>query len=170
MSERVEVDIPQLRQFDVQLAAPAAEDLGYIRRTWFESYKHSPAMDRLSWPIFKQTSGRVIDALLGRNDVHLLAAYDADGKVVGWCAWTPGKSVATLHWVYVRHAIGENPTRRRGVAAVLLDAAKLGRRVVYTFRGARRSRGQPSLDISLAEWAKRQGVTATYAPVEEFLR
>lgn len=164
------VTIPQLVPMVVDVRTPVADDLGYIRRCWLESYKHAPQMDRLPWPVFKQTAGKVIDHLLGRNDVHLLAGYEPEGKVVGWCAWTPGRAVSTLHWVYVRHSIDEHPMRRRSVATQLLTAAQLGKRVVYTFHGSKRSRGLPALDVPLSEWAKRQGVTATYAPVEEFLR
>lgn len=165
------VEIPEPPALTVELRTPTDDaDLGYVRRSWLESYKHAPVMHRLPWPIYKQTAGRTIDLLLGRSDVKLLAAFEPDGKIVGWCAWSPGRAVSTLHWVYVRQLIDEVPMRRRGVATALLDAAELGKVVVYTFHGARRHRGQPALDVPLSVWAKTRGVTATYAPVEEFLR
>lgn len=145
------------------------EDLGYIRRTWLESYKQSPRMERLPWPIFKATSGKQIDEVLARNDVRLLGGYHPSGRVLGWCAWTPGRSVSTLHWVYVRFALGDEKTRRRHVAQHLLEAAELGKRVVYTFVGTKRQRG-PSMDKALVDWARGKGIIATHAPIEEFLR
>jgi hypothetical protein len=171
VAQPAEVAIPEPPELVVHLRKPTDDaDRGYVRRSWLESYKYAPVQHRLPWPIYKQTAGKTIDALLDRSDVELVAAYEPTGKIVGWCAWTPGRAVSTLHWIYVRQAIDDVPMRRRGVATALLEAAQLGRAVVYTFLGARRHRGLPSLDVPLVAWAKSRGVTATYAPVEEFLR
>jgi hypothetical protein len=160
---------PALSPLAVELRPIEPDDRGYIRRTWFESYKQAPRMERLPWPVFKQTAGKHIDELLERPDVHLMGGYHESGKVLGWCAWTPGRSVSTLHWVYTRFQLGDEHTRRRHVATQLLEAAELGRRIVYTFVGTKRQRG-PSMDKTLVEWAQRRGVVATHAPIEEFLK
>lgn len=160
---------PALAALPITIRALDRDDVGYVRRTWLESYKQAPRMDRLPWPVFKATSGKSIDTLLARDDVHVLGGYHPSGRVLGWCASTPGRSVSALHWVYVRFALGEEKTRRRHVATQLLEAAQLGRRIVYTFVGTKRQRG-PSMDKTLVEWAHSRGVVATHVPVEEFLR
>lgn len=144
-------------------------DRPFVRSTWRESYKQSPKCDRLSWSAYKATAGRDIDVILGREDTKTLGAYDDRGHLLGWIAWTPGRSIATVHYVYTRHDLEGAKLRRRGVATALLEEAKLGTRVVYTHRGSKRQRGAP-LDEALVAWAKQHGVTATYADVGEFLR
>ena len=78
------------------------------------------------------------------RDVWTLGAYDEDGNVLGWIAWTPGR-ISVVHYVYVRHE-----ARRAGLAMRLIDAAQLGPRLVYTFRGVKPN-GGPSLDRVLAD-------------------
>ena len=153
----------------VSLHPMALDDRPFVRATWRESAKSSPKFDRLPWPVYKATVGKLIDALIERSDVSLLGAYRGDGKIVGWLAWTPGRSVSTVHFGYTRHELDGEKLRRRGVFAELLAAASLGKRVAYTFIGPKRQRGA-TMDVALVEWAREQGVTAVHTPIEEFLR
>lgn len=146
-----------------------ADDHAFVRHTWRESYKAAPKMEKLTWPAYKATTGKLIDQLIERPDVSLLGAYEAGHRIVGWLAYTPGRSISTLHYVYTRHELDGQQLRRRGVMTDLITAAGLGRRFVFTFHGPRRQRGVP-MDETLVEVARAKGVTATYAPIEEFLR
>lgn len=156
---------PTAAPFQLRPVDPA--DRGYVRRTWFESHKTAPRYHRMTWPAFKATEGKAIEALIDHANVRLLGAYALDGKLLGWIAWSPGRSVSTLHYVYVRQLCGETHVRRQGIATALLLAAELGKRVVYTFEGPRR-RGM-RMDEHLVAWARGRGVNATYVPVKEFL-
>lgn len=145
------------------------DDRPFVRATWRESAKSSPRYDRMSWPVYKQTVGKLIDGLLDRSDVQLLGAYSPDNKILGWLAWTPGRSVSTVHFGYTRHEIDGDKLRRRGVFTALTEAANLGKRVAFTFVGPKRQRGE-SVDVALVAWAQEHGVTAVHTPVEEFLK
>ena len=114
---------------DLEIRALEVDDVVFVRDSWRESYKTAPQRRTMSWPAYKATYGRAIDRLLEREDVLILGAYSADGRVKGWIAWTPG-GVPTVHYVYVRDAL-----RRLGVAGRLIRAAELGRRMVYSLRG-----------------------------------
>jgi hypothetical protein len=150
------------------IAATDEADRPFVRSTWRESHKQSPKCDRMKWPAYKATHGRDIDEILAREDTKTLGAYDAEGRLLGWIAWTPGK-VPTLHYVYTRHDLDGVKLRRLGVATALLEAAQLGKRVAYTHHGSKRQRGEP-LDEMLVAWARAQGVTAFYVEAREFLR
>jgi len=147
----------------------AADDLPFVRHTWRESYKKAPKVDKLTWSLYKQTAGRIIDHLVGREDVQLLGAFGLGGRVLGWIAWTPGRAVSTVHWVYTRHELDGALLRRRGIMTDLWDAAQLGKRIVYTHKGPKRQRSVP-MDETLVDWCRSRGVTATHVSVEEFLK
>jgi hypothetical protein len=162
-----------MTSMSIRPASP--DDLAYVRSTWREGHKNSPGAERMRWPEFKATVGKQIDAVLASPGVQVLAAYADNGRVIGWLAYTPGRSVSTVHWAHTRFELDGEPCRRRGVMTALLDRAELGKRFAYTFRGARRGggarrpgRGDP-LDLTLAAWLRGRGVTAVYVPVEEFL-
>lgn len=166
----VEASLPMT--FDVRKMAP--DDRRYAATTWRESYKEAPRVERMPWPLYKQTAGKVIDQLVEADDTSMIAAYAGDGHVLGWIAYTPGRSISTVHWTYTRRLLGTHVCRRRGVMSALLGAAELGPRFAYTHRGARRQNGTrgrgPGLDVILSEMLRTKGVTAVYVPVEEWLR
>lgn len=157
---------------DLRLASP--DDHRYIAQTWKESHKDAPMVDRLPWPIYKQTSGKTIDSLVAASRV--IAAYHPSGKIIGWIAYAPGRSISTVHWIYTRYQHGDEKCRRRGVMTLLFEAAEVGRRVLYTHRGgrrhthARRAGKGPSLDLVLVEWLRSRGVSATYVDVNEWMK
>lgn len=154
----------------------APDDLRYVASSWKESHKDAPDVERLPWPVYKLTTCKQIDALLESRTVRTLAAYAGDGRIIGWIAYTPGKAISTVHWTYTRHKLGEEKCRRRGVMTMLLEAAELGQRFAYTFRGPRRNNGArrggrgPSLDLELVTQLRDRGVTAVFVPLQEWLQ
>lgn len=147
-------------------------DRGYVRFTWVESSHNSPRHHDVPWALYKQSVGKQIAELLGRSDVKLLGAYapNAGPNLLGWIAYTPGRAVTTVHYVAVRQTLNGESMRRRKIATALLDAAQIGRRVVYTFQGVRRHRNLPPMDIALVEWLRGKGIAATMVPIQEWLK
>lgn len=172
------------------------DDKRFIARTWKESYKDAPGQRRTPWRIYNQTTAKDIYALLDNPTVQLLAAHEPGGRIVGWLAFTRGKSISTLHWVFTRSllhdltcklawshpAIDPPPCtcapielRRRGVMTALLEHADLGKRFAYTLRGPRvhnggkRGGSGPPLDEPIVAWLRGRGVTAVYVPLVEWL-
>lgn len=149
------------------------DDHAYIRSSWAESHKLSPANAILSWRVYKKLVKPELQAVLDRADTQLIAAYHA-GTIVGWIAFVPGRRVSTVHWVHTRWRIGEGePLRKRGVMAELFSAAPLGSRIVYTFRGplpAHRKHGKQTSDEWIVPWLARRGVTAAYLPLDEWAK
>lgn len=161
------------------IIAPVVDDeWRYIASTWIDShhrsakyYKHPYKRSYL--PLMRP----IVDTLA--RESKALVARNPDGRAVGWIVYTPGRSIATVHYVYARHKLDDVPWRRRGVATALLQAAELGRRFVYTFPGEYRrasmfARGLDKkyprpLDEELVDSLRRRGVTAVYEPVERWM-
>lgn len=161
------------------------DDRAYVRATWRESYKESSATYlRMPWPLYKQTVAAKLEA--AADNASLLGAYVTDGRLAGWLAYTPGRAVDTVHWVYTRHALDGTPCRRRGVMSGLIASAQLGNRIAYTHRGprpvvhrGRRDRSPdaersgargPTSDLALAEWLRAGGRSVVFVPYEEWSR
>lgn len=153
----------------------APDDLRYIADSWKESHKDSPETERMPWPLYKQTVCKQIDQLLAQSGVRVIAAYEHGGKIVSWLCYSPGKKISAVHWTYTRHALGDAKMRRRGAMSLLLDAADLGPRFVYTFRGPRRNNGSKRkgvgdpLDVAIVAALRGRGITAVYVPLTEWL-
>lgn len=179
------------------------DDHRYAAQSWRESFKQSSAsLQRSPWAMYKATVGTQIAGIVDR--CSLLGAYVPDGRIAGWIAYTPGRSINTVHWVTTRHVL-HDPTcpravpratadcackpescRRRGVMAMLLEAAELGRRIAYTHRGPRRvvhhggkersadaarsSVHGPTADLAIVEWLRGRGVTAVFVDYQEWAR
>lgn len=154
------------------------DDHAYVRSTWLEGYKTSTSgFLRTPWPLYKQTIGRELAGIIGT--AATLGAYRDDGSLAGWLAYSPGRSVDTVHWMYVR-----NQVRRRGVMAAIVAQAELGQRICYTHRGSRdvahrgrsqrspdaaRSQGKgPTMDEPMADWLRAQGRSVVFVPFEEW--
>lgn len=174
----------------LSLRSLAPDDHRYAAATWRESYKESsPQLLRAPWAMYKATVGKQLTELVASSQT--LGAYNDDGRVIGWIAYVPGRTISTVHWCHTRFKL-EHPDghdeqcRRRGVMTLLLDAAGLGKRFAYTFRGPRRTihhgskdrspdapkntiRGD-TLDVALAESLRKRGVTAAYVAYEEWIR
>lgn len=142
--------------------ALGAADLPFVRDTWRESYHRAPQRSRMPWAAYKATYCVIIDQLLDREDVWTLGAYAANGDVIGWIAWTPGR-LPVVHYAYVRHG-----ARRAGVLTQLMRKAELGARFVYTFRGVK-GRGE-SIDRTVTAALAKRGVSAVHVQIREFLR
>jgi hypothetical protein len=176
---------------EIRIAEPVDDDLSYIRRTWLDSF-HA-AKDNCEKGIKRWKHGplRTIVRLMEAPSTRILVARDpssrfvreGDGRdlgppVIGWLVWTPGRGISTVHYVYVRHKVNGVHWRRRGVMGLLFDAAGLldapERRIAYTHQGeykigSRYERRVRPLDEDVVEWLKRQGVTAVYEPIGEWL-
>ncbi len=181
---------PSSAALEIRVIDP--DDVRFISSTWKESHKNAPKVQRLPWEIYHQTVSPVIDALIAQS--RILAAYHADGRIIGWLAYAPGRSISTVHWAFTRKQLHlttcpssrwtrdsvcncePEKLRRRGVMAMLLDAAEIGKRFAYTLQGARRNaRGHgaasgPSSDVAIVEWLRGRGISATYVPLKEWLK
>ena len=158
----------------LMIREPAPDDCRFIAQCWRESYKDAPQVERLPWSAYKQIACKTIDSLVDKSTK--LAAYWPDGRCVGFLVYQPGHRISTVHWVYTRFKLDEQKCRRRGVMTMLLDAAELGNRFIFTHRGprrhvsARRAGKGDSLDVPLCAWLRTRGVSATYVPIEEWLK
>jgi hypothetical protein len=163
---------PLEETIDVRPLAP--EDVGYALSSWRESHKQAPGVDKVPWTYYKKEYGAVFGAILNGAGTAL-GAYRGN-ELLGFVVFTPGKRVVSLHWVQVKHkdAAGTR-LRRRGLMTMLVDAAELGARCVYTLRGPRRAvevdgKMTKSLDEALVPWLAKRGVAAAYVPMIEWMR
>jgi hypothetical protein len=163
-------------------------DRGYIVRTWTDSFHRARANYKLPLGVWKHRQRAAIERVLALPGTRVLVAHhstphvyqdgrDAGPSVLGWIVWTTGQGWPTVHYAYTRHALGGVEWRRRGVLSELVEAAELGRRVVYTHRGesARgslkaRQHYPRGLDEEIADWARGNGVAVAYVPLEEWIR
>jgi hypothetical protein len=109
--------------------------------------------------VYKLTFGGQIDRLLEREDTWILGAYDDAGMVRGFIAW----SGTTVHYVWTRPN-----SVRQGLALRLIEAAQVGPRFWYTFRGAR-AKGERAMDEVMVEALAARGVTATFMAASKYL-
>lgn len=154
-----------IRRVRVDIRPLDAADVGYARAKWRECHHRAPGKRRLPWSVYKLTFGEQIDRLLLREDVLMLGAYDDAGRVRGFVAWTPARNADApwVHYAWVRPG-----NERQGLALRLLDAAELGRRWWYTFKGVKPKGGPPLDEVMVAALAVR-GITATHLPANKFL-
>ena len=155
----------------ISIRPMAYEDHGYVRSTWREGMKDAPAYERMPWSIYKQTAGATVAKLV--DEARLIGAYVPDGRIIGWLCMSPGRSVNTLHWMHTRFDLDGERCRRRGVMSALVEAAQLGKRIVYTFHGPRRRRSADDgrgrgLDAVLVDWLRDRGTTATHIHYQEW--
>ena len=170
---------------DIRRASP--DDLRYVYATWLSEYKYSSGrLARAPYDMYRATVGKQLHDLVWADRTRVVAAYMPDGRIAGWLAYVPGRSVSTVHWCYTRFRLDGEKLRRRGVMAALLEAADLGSRFAYTFRGAKehRLRGKqdraehaPRLSIRgdtsdepIVAWLRGRGVTAAFVDIAEWLR
>jgi hypothetical protein len=162
-------------------------DRGYVIRSWTDSFHRARANYRLPISVWKGRQRRAMDAVLALPGTralvahhetarHVLDGVDRGPVVLGWLVWTVGRGWPTVHYAFTRHALDGMPWRGRGVMTELVGEAGLGSRIVYTHRGEymngsmRSKRHHPrALDEEIAAWARRQGVTSAYVPLEEWL-
>lgn len=164
------------RGIPIRIAPAASDDRRFILRTWVESFHLAPGNWRESWKRWRPEAEAMISRLLDAASTRTLCAYNDAGRVIGWIAWTPGRGISTVHYVYVRHHLDEFEWRRRGVMAALIDAAGLGTRIAYTHKGEikigskwkRQLRKRPT-DEDVVEWLAGRGVTAVYEEIGRWL-
>lgn len=153
-----------------------AADRGYALFSWREGHKKAPGASRVPWAYYRDTFGHAFSKIIDDPTTRLLGAYTDGGALIGWLAATPGKRVSALHWIHVKHELAGEKIRRRGAMTALLDAAQLGKNFVYTLRARRDRETLPdgsvtkSLDESLAFALRARGVTATFVPLQEYLK
>ncbi len=161
---------------NVTVRALDADDKGYALSSWRESHKSSPGCDRVPWSYYRHEWGEKFRALIDDPTTRTLGAYTSDDQLAGWLAMTPGKRVATLHYVYTKWKLDGKLLRRQGVMTALLEAAELGRAFAYTLKGRRDRVKLPdgsttkSLDESLVAALRDKGISATHVPLKEWLK
>ena len=183
MTESLHVSDRQLGgAYEIRIAPAPLEALPYIRATWCESYHRSKEHAHRRFRTWKRGTLSTIDRVLGDPATRILIARSPEVEterhgpaIVGWIVWSPGRSISTVHYIYVRHEVGGIEWRRRGIMTALVDAADLGRRIAYTHHGEARvgSYWKPKnlprpLDEEIAEWLHEQGVTSVYEPIERW--
>lgn len=161
---------------NIEIRKLSDEDKGYALASWRESHKASPGCDKVPWAYYKSDFGALFARIINDPGTVLLGAYNEADKLVGWLAMTPSKRVNTLHWVQVKYELDGQRLRRHGVMSLLLDAASLKPRCVYTLR-ARRDRAplpdgtmSKTLDESLVLALRARGITAAYVPLKEWIK
>lgn len=145
------------------------DDMAYVRNSFAEGHKNAPGDCSMTWRYYKRYVVPELNAALAGSE--LLGAYRIDGVILGWLSICRGKRVDTVHWVHTRHSVGgELETyRRRGVMTALFDAARLGDRIAYTFRGAYPlHRSGVTMDERLMPWLAARGQHAAFVPWEEW--
>jgi len=150
------------RRVRVDIEPLDSNDTAFVRHKWRACFHLAPGKRRIPWAAYKATFGAMIDALLERDDTWILAAYDADRRVRGFIAWTPGNT-PVVHYVWVRPR-----TERQGIAMRLIDEAQLGPRWWYTFRGVRVG-SDASTDAHLVAALAGRGIEAKYLPAAKYL-
>lgn len=175
-------DPPPLR---IRIAPLSEDDMRYAHLSWQESYKESStALMRSPWPMYKATVGKQLGDVL--SAAKIVGAFTDAGRIGGWLAYTPGRAVDTVHWMYTRFKVDGIHARRRGVQAALVDHAGLSHRICYTHRGAREvmRRGRkwrsadaaivhcrgPTSDVAMADWLRAGGRSVVFVPYEEWSR
>lgn len=159
-------------ELDLEIRPLRLADLGYARWSFAEGHKGSPGVGSMTWRHYKRYIVPLLDRALAWPSTEILAAYLGE-TVVGWLAFARGRRVSTVHWVHVRYQLGDGgpELRRRGVMTMLVDAADLGDRVAYTWKGGypkHRSDGT-TMDERLLPWLQRRGQHAAYVPWEEWI-
>lgn len=152
------------------------DDKRYVRSTWADSYHRSPACYKMPFAgEYKQSIVPLLHKLVDLSSV--LCAKTGDGRIVGWIATSPGKSISTVHYCYTRFQTDNVEWRRRGVATALVESAELGRRFLYTLRGEVKRGGRfdkrkwpRSLDEELASALGERGQVAVHVDIKEWLR
>jgi hypothetical protein len=147
-------------------------DKAYVRNSFAEGHKGAPGVVSMTWRYYKRFIVPELEHALQYPSTEVLAAYDATDTIVGWLAFARGQRVSTIHWAHTRFKIGDGADlRRRGVMTQLIDAARLGDRIAYTFKGAYpKHRSGETLDEKLLPWLAGRGQFATYYPFEEWLK
>jgi hypothetical protein len=149
-----------------------AEDYGYARWSFAEGHKGAPGVSSMTWRYYKRFIAPELERALTFPTTEILGAY-LGGTVAGWLAFARGKRVSTVHWVHVRFQLGDGgmELRRRGVMTALLDAADLGDRIAYTFKGSapKHRKDGKTMDERLLPWLQRRGQHAAYVPWEQWI-
>lgn len=174
--------------FTIALRPSCENDMRYLLSSWLEEYKYSSGRFAAApWAMYRPHVGPQLRAALEAPRVTRIVAELPSGKIAGWIAFTPGKTISAVHWVHTRGALDGVKLRRRGIMSALLEAAELGKRFVYTHKGPKKTKtrggrnadfdarltrvvpGSPNTDETIALYLRSRGVTAVYVPYEEWL-
>ena len=171
--------------FTITLRSAQSDDRAYLISSFLEEYKYSSGRNaRSPWGAFRRQISPLFCRVLDLPRTRILVAAAPDGRIAGWLAYTPGTQISTVHWAHTRAVLGGEKLRRRGVMTMLLEAASLGSRFVYTFKGPLKRKTRPGavglvhtvsahsahVDEPIAAWLRGRGVTAVYLPIEEWMK
>jgi hypothetical protein len=140
-----------------------AVELGFVISMWKNQHRRSRD-GYMSIANYRKIHEPTIRELLADQSTWIVAAYRGE-RLIGWLAYTAGKLPA-VHFAYVRPE-----ERRRGVFDAMLDKAMIGRRFVYTYRGAlpKAGRGKSGVDERVVEALARRGVYAAFVDVNSWM-
>lgn len=156
------------------IRSASANDHAYILRSWLEARRYAPGMSRMPFRVYESEYLPELEDVLGRGDTEVVVA-DSGGVIAGWLAFSRGRSVDTVHWVATRFRVGKDGPvlRRQGVMRSLLEAARLHKRLAYTFRGAYpRAKDEPreTSDVWITRWLASRGTHAVFVPYREWIK
>jgi len=156
-------------------------DASYILDSWRLGWRLSEQCKRLRHGQFAGYFRDVVrEGVLGQPDTRVLVGCcQMDPSWIwSWLCYTPGP-VPTIHFAVVRPHVealdgDKTPLRRLGIFTRMLAAAGVRHELVYTFRPAERTnrttREPLNLEAGLLDAARRDGITAVYRGVEQFLK
>lgn len=161
-------------------------DRGYVIREWTDGVHRTRSNFKKPFRFWKPVWREQIQRVLKMPATRVLVAHhdtarvqrdgaDAGPACLGFLVWTTGRGWPAIHYAFTRHALDGVSWRRRGVMTELVDAAGLGKRVQFTqegefMRGSNRQRHPAPMHEPVVAWARRQGMSVAYVPIEEWLR
>ncbi len=118
------------------------DDHDYVRDSWLSSAFRARGVPRMPAEVWIGRSRPVVEQVLAAPTTRVLVATNAEGLTIGWLVWTPSRVLPAVHYVYVRHKLGDRRCRRQRVATELLARADLGTAIAFTSQGEYRRGGQ----------------------------
>lgn len=96
---------------------PAVEsDIGFILRTWLDSYRDSPFVKQLPIEVYEQVQKEAIMQLISSNQVLIACVPEDHDILIGFICYNNTNAPTTVHYVYVKFNY-----RNAGVAQMLLN-------------------------------------------------
>lgn len=104
-----------LCKYEISFRPSEEKDIPFIKDTYSESYKDSPAARHIHGPIYKKGARRTIDVLMQRSQCWVAHPPKYPDLLLGWAIVEATQWGSCIHYVYVKKAY-----RRAGVSSSLV--------------------------------------------------